>query len=137
MKINLKSFLKSGFVSALVIMLVGSGLIPLVGNEMNMVLQDRLLPPLSSLSAVYFSFISILFGFSVLFFYIIFRSFFKTKLKAVFTVSIVFWFFTYFISNITSAVYGFMPFTFVAIGISWGLLELFFGCLVGSKLYKD
>jgi len=44
---------------------------------------------------------------------------------------------TYFLSNASLIVYGFMPVRLTVIGTIWGLGELLLAGIVGSKLYKE
>ncbi len=57
-------------------------------------------------------------------------------MKAAIIASIVFWFFSYFLSNAALVAYGFMPFTLTAIGTGWGILEVTIAGIVSSKLYS-
>jgi len=137
MKINIKSLLTSGFVTGLTIMIVGGGLVPIVGSQMDEVLKNRLLPPLSNGAMVYFAFNSIVLGIGVIGFYALINSIINSKVKAVILTSLLFWFFTYFLANAALVAYGFMPIGLTIIGTAWGLLELLIGVMIGSKLYKE
>ena len=137
MKINVKSLLTSGVVTGIIIMIVGGGLVPIVGNQMDEVLKNRLLPPLSNSAMVYFAFNSILLGIGVIGFYTLIKTIISSRMKAVIITSLLFWFFTYFMANAALVAYGFMPSGLTIIGTAWGLLELLIGVLIGSKLYKD
>ncbi|MBC8151719.1 MAG: hypothetical protein H7Z72_02295 [Bacteroidetes bacterium] len=137
MSINIKSVLTSGLVSELIIIISALTMIPVVGNEMDTVLANRGLPPLSNLAMVYFCFLSLTFGVILTWLY----SFAKTQLggsmKAAIIVALMFWFLAYFIGNVSMVVYGFMPVQLTMIGTIWGLGELLSASIVGSKLYKE
>jgi hypothetical protein len=135
--INWKSALTSGLVAGIIVIIIGFGLVPILGNQMNEVLQSRLLPPLSNGAMVFFAFVSISFGMSVTLLYVLIRSKFKSKLQAAVISAIIFWFYAYFLPNAALVAYGFMPFTLSAIGTAWGILEIFTACAVGSRLYKE
>jgi hypothetical protein len=137
MKINVKSLFTSGFVTGIIIMIVGGGLVPIIGNQMDEVLKNRLLPPLSDGAMVYFAFNSILLGIGAIGFYALIKTIIKSRLRAVILTSLLFWFFTYFLANAALVAYGFMPLGLTIIGTAWGLLELLIGVLIGSTLYKD
>lgn len=137
MKINVKSLFTSGAVTGIIIMIVGGGLVPIIGNQMDEVLKNRLLPPLSNGAMVYFAFNSIVIGIGVIGFYALIKTIIKSRLRSVIITSLLFWFFTYFLANAALVAYGFMPLGLTVIGTAWGLLELFLGVLIGSMLYKD
>jgi hypothetical protein len=137
MKFNLKSLFISGLAAGIIIMIIGFGLVPILGNQMNEVLESRTLPPLSKGAMGFFAFVSLTNGFSVVIFYTLLRSKFQSKLKAAVVGSLVLWFFVYFLSNAALVAYGFMPFHLVVIGTAWGLLELLTAGIVGSRLYKE
>ena len=137
MKINVKSIFTSGFVTGIIIMIVGGGLVPLIGNQMDEVLKNRLLPPLSNGAMVYFALNSIVLGIGVMGFYALIKTIINRRLMAVILTSLLFWFFTYFLANAALVAYGFMPLGLTVIGTAWGLLELFTGVFIGSMLYKD
>jgi len=137
MKINVKSIFTSGFVTGIIIMIVGGGLVPLIGNQMDEVLKNRLLPPLSNGAMVYFALNSIVLGIGVMGFYALIKTIINRRLMAVILTSLLFWFFTYFLANAALVAYGFMPLGLTIVGTAWGLIELLIGVLIGSMLYKD
>ncbi len=137
MNINLKSVFISGIVAGIIIIVSGMGMIPLVGNQMNEVLESRSLPPLSNGAVGYFGIMSIILGISIIWVYAFVQSNFKSKLKVAVAVSIIIWFLTYFWSNAALVAYGFMPFRLAAIGTAYGLLELILASVIGSKLYRE
>jgi hypothetical protein len=137
MKINLKSFLTTGLAAGIIIIIAGFGLVPILGNQMDKVLESRSLPPLSMGAMGFFAFVSVSLGFSVVGFYALIKPNFKSKIKAAVTGSLILWFFAYFLSNAALVAYGFMPIDLVAKGTAWGLLELLTAGIVGSRLYKE
>ena len=138
MKINVKSLFTSGVVTGFIIMIVGGGgLIPIIGNQMDEVLKNRLLPPLSNGAMVYFAINSIVLGIGVIGFYALIKTIISSRMMSIIVSSLLFWFFTYFLANAALVAYGFMPLKLTIIGTAWGLFELFIGVLIGSKLYKD
>ena len=137
MTINVKSVFTSGLVAGIIIIIIGLGLVPILGNQMDAVLESRSLPPLSNGAMGFFAFVSITFGISVIWLYALIHSKFKSKLKAAIVSAIIFWFYAYFLPNAALVAYGFMPFSLSAIGTAWGVLEVLAASIVGSKLYKE
>jgi hypothetical protein len=137
MSINIKSVFVSGFVAGIVINIVGLGLVPIVGNQMNEVLKNLSLPPLGLGAMIYFPVWSLTLGMFMMWIYAFIQSNFDSKIKAAIAVSLVVWFLSYFSSNAALVAYGFMPFPIVAIGTLWGLLELVLASIIGSKIYRD
>jgi hypothetical protein len=137
MKINVKSLFLSGTITGTIIMIVGGGLVPIVGNQMDEVFKNRLLPPLSNGAIIYFAFNSIVMGIGVMAFYALIKNSIKSRLRAITITSLLFWFFTYFLANAALVAYGFMPLGLTIIGTAWGFLELIIGVMIGSKIYKD
>jgi hypothetical protein len=118
MKINTKSLFTSGIVTGLVIMMVGAGLVPIVGNQMDEVLKNRLLPPLSNGAMAYFAFNSIVLGIGAIGFYTLIKTVTSSRVMAVIITSFLFWFFTYFLANAALVAYGFMPVGLTIVGIA-------------------
>jgi len=137
MKINVKSVFTSGLVAGLVISLSAISMVPVVGNDMDMVLASRGLPPLSNMAMVFFCTISFIFGISLVWLYALVKEHLGSGIKTALKVSCIFWFVTYFLSNASLLAYGFMPVKLTVIGTVWGLGELLLAGIVGSKLYKD
>ena len=137
MAINIKSAIKSGLVSGLIINLSAITMVPVVGNEMDAVLSSLGLPALSNMAMVFFSMISFIFGISLIFLYALVKEHLGSGIKTAVIVSAIFWFVTYFISNVSLLVYGFMPVRLTVIGTVWGLGELLLAGIVGSRLYKE
>jgi hypothetical protein len=137
MSINVKSVLTSGLISGIVINLSAIGMVPIVGNEMDVVLASRGLPPLSNMAMLFFSMLSFIFGISLVWLYALVKEQLGAGTKTAIIVSLIFWFLTYFLSNVSLVVYGFMPVRLTVIGTTWGLGELILASIVGSKLYKE
>lgn len=136
MTINAKSVFTSGLVAGIIIIVIGFGLVPIIGNQMNAVLESRSLPPLSNGAMGFFAFVSITFGISVIWLYALIQAKFQSKLKAAVVSAIVFWFYAYFLPNAALVAYGFMPLALSAIGTAWGILEVLIASVVASRLYK-
>jgi hypothetical protein len=137
MRINVKSAFSSGLVAGIIIIIVGFGLVPIVGKQMDAVLESRSLPPLSIGAMAFFAIVSVIFGLSVIWLYALIQSGFKSKLKAAVVSAMIFWFYAYFLPNAALVAYGFMPFTLSAIGTAWGIMEVLAAGIFGSRLYKE
>jgi hypothetical protein len=137
MSVNVKSILSSGLVAGLIINISAVAMVPMVGNQFDTVLADRGLPPLSDRAMAFFSFISFLMGFFLVWLYAVAKVQSGPGIKTAAMVSTVFWFFAYLIPNVSMVVYGFMPVGLTVIGTAWGLVELVLATIVGSKLYKE
>ena len=135
--INLKSALTSGLIAGIIINVSAISMVPAVGNEMNDVLANRGLPPLSNLSMVFFSFVSITVGIFLVFLYSLLKPHITSKIKTTVVSALIVWFIAYFLSNVSLIAYGFMPVKLVVIGTVWGLGELLLAGIVGSRLYKE
>lgn len=135
--VNLKSVLTTGFISGIVILVSGLTMIPVVGDEMDKILANRGLPPLSDWAILFICLVSISIGVFLVFLYSLLKAHIRSTLKAALTASVIVFFFTYFLSNVSLVVYGFMPLKFTVIGTVWGLGELLLAGFVGSRLYKE
>lgn len=135
--INLKSALTSGLIAGIIINISAISMVPAVGNEMNDVLANRGVPPLSNLSMVFFSFVSITIGIFLVFLYSLLKPHITSKIKTAVISALIVWFIAYFLSNVSLIAYGFMPVKLVVIGTVWGLGELLLAGFVGSRLYKE
>lgn len=135
--INLKSALTSGLIAGIIINISAISMVPAVGNEMNDVLATRGLPPLSNMSMVFFSFVSVILGIFLIFLYTLLKLHIRSKIKTAIISALIVWFIAYFLSNVSLVAYGFMPVKLVIIGTIWGLGELLLAGMVGSKLYKE
>lgn len=137
MKINVISVITSGLIAGLLISLSAITMVPVVGNEMDMVLASRGLPPLSKMDMLYFVVLSFINGIGLILLYALVKERLGAGIRTSVIVSVVYWFLTYFFSSISLIVYGFMPVRLTVIGIIWGLGELLLAGIVGSKLYKE
>ncbi len=137
MKLNIKSIFITGIIAGLVILTSGLSMIPLVGDQMDQILADRGVPPLSNFAAVFICFVSIFNGIFLVFLYALMRPLWNSKIKTALMSSLITFFVAYFFANFSMVVYGFMPLNFTILGTVWGLGELVIGGLVASKLYKE
>lgn len=135
--INLKSVITTGILSGIVILASGLTMIPVVGDEMDKILNSRGLPPLSDWAVLFICLVSITIGIFLVFFYSLLKAHFNSKFKAAVTSSLVVFFVTYFLSNASLVLYGFMPLKFAAIGTLWGLGELLMAGIIVPLIYKD
>jgi hypothetical protein len=135
--INVKSVLFTGLISGIVILISGLSMVPAVGNEMDEILADRGLPPLSNWAILFICFVSICNGIFLVLLYSLLRPLFVSKIRSAFISSLIVFFFTYFLGNVSLVVYGFMPLKFTIIGTAWGLGELLVAGMVASKLYRE
>lgn len=137
MRINLKSVLTSGLLCGLLIIISALTMIPVVGNEMDAVLADRGLPPLSTPAMIYFCCLSLSFGIMLVWLYAFAKVQLGPGIKTAVKIAVFFWVLTYLIANVSMIAYGFMPVRLTMIGTIWGLGELIVAAIVASKLYKD
>ncbi len=137
MKLNLKSIFITGFIAGLVILTSGLSMIPIVGDQMNQILANRGVPPLSNFAIIFIIFVSLCNGLFLVFLYALMKPLWNKKIKAAIMASLISFFMLYFLSNFSLVVYGFMPLNFTILGPVWGLGELLLGALVASKLYKE
>ena len=136
MTINLKSVITSGLVAGIVISISAITMVPVVGNEMDTILANRGLPPLSNLDMLYFCCVSFIYGIFLIFLYAALKPQFKSKTKTAIITSIIVWILANVICNVANVVYGFMPVKITVIGIIWGLMEFLLATLVASRLYE-
>ena len=136
MTINVKSVITSGLVAGVIISLSAITMVPVVGNEMDTVLANRGLPPLSNLKMLYFCFVSFIYGIFLIFLYAALTPQFKSKTKTAIVASLIVWILSNVIGNVANVVYGFMPVKLTVIGTIWGLMELLLAALVASRLYE-
>ena len=86
---------------------------------------------------LYFSLVPFINGIFLVLLYAVIKEQIGAGIKTSLIVSLLFWFLTYFLSNVSLVVYGFMPVRLTVIGTVWGLGELMLASIVGSKLYKE
>ena len=118
------------------IIVIGVGLIPIVGDQMDLALAERSVPPLSNGAKAYFGVMSFGLGMAMMWVYAFVRQRFGTSLRAALTVASFFWFFTYFWSNAALVAYGFLPLEIAAIGTVYGFVELVAATVIGARMYK-
>lgn len=135
MVIRTKEILINGLIAGVIISISALTMVPVVGNEMDSVLANRGLPPLSNAAMAYFCCISLVFGISVIFLYTVLKPQFGSWVKTAVIASIIVWVLAYLINNVSLAVYGFMPVRLAIIGSIWGLLELLLASIIASRLY--
>lgn len=137
MGINIKRVLLGGLVAWVVVAICGSALVPLIGKDMDMALARFDLPPLSGGAMAYFAFVSLCLGMILVWLYAAMLPRIQHKTKTAISAALIVWLFGYCIPQVSMVVYGFMPVKLVAIGTSWGLIELFAGSLIGSRFYRE
>jgi len=137
MSINTKSVLLSGLVAGITILISGMAMVPVVGGEMNRVLADRGLPPLSHPAMAYFAMFSLIIGIFLVWLYAVAKTHFGPGKRTALIVSFTVWFLAYFLSNASKVAYGFLPIQLTVIGTAWGLVEVALGGLIGSYLYRE
>jgi hypothetical protein len=137
MSVNAKSIFTSGLVSGLLINVSAIAMVPMVGDQFDKVLASRDLPPLSSSAMAFFSGVSFIMGFFLVWLYAVAKVQSGPGIKTAVMVPVVFWFFAYLIPNVSMVVYGFMPVGLTVIGTAWGLVELVVASIVGAALYKE
>ena len=137
MTINVKRVITSGLVAGIIISLSAITMVPIVGNEMDTVLANRGLPPLSNLDMLYFCFVSFIYGIFLIFLYAALTPQFKSKTKTAMIASFIVWILSHVIGNVANVVYGFMPVKLTVIGTIWGLGELLLASLLASRLYDS
>ena len=135
MVIRTKEILINGLIAGVIISISALTMVPVVGNEMDSVLVNRGLPPLSNAAMAYFCCISLVFGISIIFLYTVLKPQFGSWVKTAVIASIIVWVLAYLINNVSLAVYGFMPVRLAIIGSIWGLLELLLASIIASRLY--
>jgi|GEM_PF-1611632 len=136
MAIKIKKIIGYGLIAGIIISISALTMVPVVGNEMDTVLANRSLPPLSNTAMAYFCCISLVFGISLIFLYAILKPLFSSWVKTAVIASIIIWVLAYLINNVSLAVYGFIPVRLAIIGTVWGLLELLSAGIITSKLYE-
>lgn len=133
--INARSLIASGTVAGITIIIVGTGLIPILGGRMDIAMEKLSVPPLSNAAMAYFGIMSFLLGMVIMWIYALIHHNFKTSFRAAFAIALFFWFFTYFWSNAALVAYGFLPLNIAAVGTVYGLMELILAAAIGSKIY--
>ena len=134
-EIKLKNIITSGLLAGFLIVVTGACLFPILGNQMDEILASRGVSPIGTGSMIYFAIISFVLGIAIVTIFALIENQIKSRQKAIISISLIFWFFTYFWSNSALVAYGFMPLSFVVAGTLWGLLEIYIAALLGTKLY--
>ena len=137
MKPNFKSVFITGLLAGATILISGLTMIPIAGNEMNEILASKGVPPLSNWAIVMICFISLSNGMFLVFLYSLLKPLCVSKIKTAVISSLIVFLFTYFFSNVSLVIYGFMPLKFTIMGTLWGLGELLLAGLVTAKFYKE
>ncbi len=137
MRINVKRVLIGGFIAGLVIMIIGSALVPVVGREMELALAKCQLPPMGAGAMAYFGMVSLVFGILLVWLYAAILPRFGPGPKTALVASLFIWIPGYFLANVSMVAYGFMPVKLTVIGTAWGLVELSVAGVIGARLYKD
>jgi len=132
---NVKKIIVNGLIAGIIIVISALTMVPVVGNEMDLVLASCGLPPLSSLDMAFFCCLSLIFGIFLIFQYAILKPHFNSRLKTIVVAALIVWILAYLIPNLSNVVYGFMPLKLSIIGTIWGLLELLLAGIIVSKLY--
>ena len=133
--LNIKKIIVNGLIAGIIIVVSALTMVPVVGNEMDLVLANHGLSPLSSLDMVFFCCLSLIFGIFLIFQYAILKPHFNSRLKTSVIAALIIWTLAYLIPNLSNVVYGFMPLKLSITGTIWGLLELLLASIIVSKLY--
>ena len=90
MSVNVKSLITSGLVSGLIINLSAITMVPVVGDQMDMVLASRGLPALSNMAMVYFSMISFINGGFLVLLYAVLKDLLGPGIRTAVVISLAF-----------------------------------------------
>lgn len=134
---NAINIFKVGLIAGIIICISAVTMVPVVGNQMDLALAKFNLPPLSLSAMIFFLFVSLSLGVTLIWLYAAMLPRFKQQKKTVLIAAIVLWFPGNCLPNLANVVYGFMPIGLTVIGIIWGLGELLIAGLIGSLLYKE
>ena len=137
MAISIKGVLTGGIVAGIIINVSAIPIVPLVGEQMDIALKDRYLPPMSGGAMAYFGIMSLLLGVFLVWMYAAVRPRLGSGPKTAAIVSVLVWFLTYFWSNASMVAFGFLPMSLTVIGTAWGLVELVVAGQVGARLYRE
>jgi hypothetical protein len=133
----MQSVLTSGLVAGITINISGVALVPVIGKEMDAILEQQGLAPLGVGAMIYFGVMSLILGIFLVWIYALARPRLGARLKTAVIVSLVVWFLTYFWSNAAMVVFGFMPVSTTVIGTAWGLVEILLAGIIGARLYQE
>jgi hypothetical protein len=137
LQINYQRVLLGGLIAGIIIVISAISMVPVAGNEMSLALSKFNLPPLSTISMLYFVGVSLLMGILLILIYAMVIPKMKEGITTAITVALVMWLVGNVFPNFANVVYGFMPLKMTLIGIIWGLFELVIASIVGSRFYKD
>ena len=137
MTINRRRVLAGGLVAGVIISLSAVAMVPVVGAQMNAVLEARGVPPLGTSAMVYFLVQSFIFGVVLVWLYAAVQPRFPPGPKTAALVAVLVWFVGYFSANVSNVMYGFMPVSLTFVGTAWGLVELVMAGQAGAYLYRD
>ena len=126
-----------GLIAGIIICISAVTMVPVVGNQMDEALAKFNLPPLSLSAMIFFLFVSLSLGVTLMWLYATMLPRFKHRKKTAIIAAVVVWFPGNCLPNLANVVYGFMPIGLTIIGIIWGLGELLIAGLIGSLLYKE
>ena len=128
---------KIGLIAGMIICISAVTMLPVVGNQMDEALAKFNLPPLSLSAMIFFLFVSLSLGVTLMWLYAAMLPRFKHRKKTAIIAAVVVWFPGNCLPNLANVVYGFMPIGLTIIVIIWGLGELLIAGLIGSLLYKE
>lgn len=128
---------KIGLIAGIIICISAVTMVPVVGNQMDEALAKFNLPPLSLSAMIFFLFVSLSLGVTLMWLYATMLPRFKYRKRTAVIAAIVLWFPGNCLPNLANVFYGFMPVGLTVIGIVWGLGELLIAGLIGSLLYKE
>ena len=134
---NTIKIFKAGLISGIVICISAITMVPVVGDQMDLALAKFNLPPLSLSAMLFFLFVSLSLGVTLIWLYAAILPRFKQQKKTAIIAAFVLWFPGNCLPLLANVVYGFMPVGLTVIGIVWGLGELLIAGLVGSLFYKE
>ncbi|MEQ1871251.1 MAG: hypothetical protein ABL961_14645 [Vicinamibacterales bacterium] len=137
MRINGRRVLTSGLVAGLIISLSALAMVPIVGAQMDAVLESRGVPPLGAGAMVFFVAQSFIFGVVLVWLYAAVQPRFPPGPRTAALVAVLVWYVSHFSANVSNVMYGFMPVSLTIVGTVWGLVELVVAGVVGARLYRD
>ena len=137
MSIHAKQVLGPGLAAGLVVILSAFTMVPVVGNDFDLALAARGLPPLGPGAMAFFALVSLSFGVILVWLYAAIRPRLGPGPRTAAIAAAFVWLVGTLLPNAALAVYGFVPASLVAIGTIWGLGELLVAGLVGARLYRE
>ena len=137
MSIHAKRVLGPGLLAGLVINLSAFTMVPAVGNQFDVALAARGLPPLGPGAMAFIALVSLSLGVVLVWLYAAIRPRLGPGPRTAVVAAAFVWLVGTLLPNAALAVYGFLPASLVAIGTAWGLGELLVAGLVGVRLYRE